>query len=70
MSTTVKEVRTSKLFVSKEILRPLSIFEDEAGMSELELAKSRRNGEFTSGEEYRDFLNNLINEAHNNKKGL
>ena len=66
MSTAVKEIRTSKLFVSKEI----SLFEDEAGMSELELAKSRRNGEFTSGEEYRDFLNKLINEAYNNKKGL
>ena len=37
----------------------------------LELAKSRRaDGEFTSGEEYRLFLNNLINEAQNRKKGL
>jgi hypothetical protein len=41
MSTVVREIRRSTYLGSKEILEPLSIFEDEADMSELELAKSR-----------------------------
>jgi hypothetical protein len=37
------------------------MFKDEEGMSELELAKSRMNGEFVSGEEYMNFMNSVIN---------
>ena len=63
-------VRKSEIFPSIETSPAVSIFEDEKGMSELELAKSRMNGEFTSGEEYRNFLKKLINESYNKKKGL
>ena len=36
----------------------------------LALAESRMNDEFTSGEEYKKFLNNLINETYSSKKSL
>ena len=36
----------------------------------LELAKSRRNGEFISGEEFRKYLNKLISEEYSSKENL
>ena len=44
--------------------------EDDDNDELLALAKSRMNDEFTSGEEYRNFLNKLINEPQSSKKGL
>ena len=58
MSTAVKEAKKSKFFESNE------------DAADLALAKSRVNGEFTSAEEYRIFLNKLINESHNREKSL
>jgi len=66
MSIAVKEVRKSNFFVSKKNSQIL----DEDDVVDLALAKSRINDEFTSGEEYRNFLKRLINESHSNKKGL
>ena len=56
MSIAVKEERKSKFIGSKDISQSISIFEDEAGMSELELAKSRRTGEFISGEDFITYM--------------
>ena len=42
--------------------------DDDAAL--LELARSRMNGEFTGGSEYRRFLKNCINELRSRKEGL
>ena len=43
MNIAVKELRRSVFPPSNDILQPISIFEDESDMSELELAMSRMN---------------------------
>ena len=54
MGTAVKEVKKPKFFESKEITKILDKNENDA--ADLALAKSRRNGEFTSADEFISFL--------------
>ena len=69
MSTAIKEVRRSPYIGKKIIPSTEVIFEDEVGMSDLELAKSRRKGEFISSEEFNNLMTIVINEKRSSKKG-
>ena len=66
MSLAVKEATETRLFGSEKVSQMLG----EGDTTDLVLAKSRMNDEFTSGEEYRYFLNKLIDESYSSKKSL
>ena len=70
MSTAVKEMRKPVYWDSQGISQTANIFEDEKGMSELEIAKSRRNDEFISGRACRGFMNRVIHEKQSSQKGI
>ena len=66
-----KHMETATLSVTKPVRERVesnSDAEDNAAL--LELAKSRRNGEFISSEEFRKFLRKLISEEYSSKENL